>query len=88
MLTVEQTQEIINNYKTSENDTGSSQVQIALITARITYLTEHFKSHKKDLHSRRGLLKLVNQRRKLQKYLKGKDSEGYQKLIKSLGLRR
>ncbi len=88
MLTVEQTQEIINNYKTSENDTGSSQVQIALITARITYLTEHFKSHKKDLHSRRGLLKLVNQRRKLQKYLKSKDSEGYQKLIKSLGLRR
>ncbi len=88
MLTVEQTQEIINNYKISENDTGSSQVQIALLTARITYLTEHFKSHKKDLHSRRGLLKLVNQRRKLQKYLKGKDSEGYQKLIKSLGLRR
>ena len=88
MLTVEQTQEIINNYKTSESDTGSANVQIALLTARITYLAEHFKSHKKDLHSRRGLLKLVNQRRKLQKYLKGKDSDGYQKLIKSLGLRR
>jgi len=88
MLTAEQSQKIINEYKTSENDTGSSQVQIALLTARITYLTEHFKSHKKDLHSRRGLLKLVNQRRKLQKYLKGKDSEGYQKLIDSLGLRR
>jgi len=88
MLTVEQTQEIINDYKISENDTGSSQVQIALLTARITYLTEHFKTHNKDLHSRRGLLKLVNQRRKLQKYLKGKDSEGYQVLIKRLGLRR
>jgi small subunit ribosomal protein S15 len=88
MLTAEQSQKIINEYKTSENDTGSSQVQIALLTARITYLTEHFKSHKKDLHSRRGLLKLVNQRRKLQKYLKGKDAEGYQKLIDSLGLRR
>ncbi len=88
MLTVEQRQEIINDYKTSENDTGSADVQIALLTARITYLTEHFKSHKKDLHSRRGLLELVNQRRKLQKYLKNKDQERYQKLINRLGLRR
>jgi len=88
MLTVEQTQEIINDYKITENDTGSADVQIALLTARITYLTEHFKSHKKDLHSRRGLLKLVNQRRKLQKYLKSTDLERYQKLIKRLGLRR
>ena len=88
MLTVEQTQEIINDYKITENDTGSADVQIALLTARITYLTEHFKSHKKDLHSRRGLLKLVNQRRKLQKYLKSTDSERYQKLITRLGLRR
>lgn len=88
MLTAEQRQEIINDYKTSENDTGSADVQIALLTARITYLTEHFKTHKKDLHSRRGLLKLVNQRRKLQKYLKNKDQERYQKLIKRLGLRR
>lgn len=88
MLTVEQTQEIINEYKITENDTGSADVQIALLTARITYLTEHFKSHIKDLHSRRGLLKLVNQRRKLQKYLKSTDLERYQKLIKRLGLRR
>ena len=88
MLTVEQTQEIINDYKITENDTGSADVQIALLTARITYLTEHFKSHKKDLHSRRGLLKLVNQRRKLQKYLMSTDLERYQKLIKRLGLRR
>lgn len=88
MLTVEQTQEIINEYKITENDTGSADVQIALLTARITYLTEHFKSHNKDLHSRRGLLKLVNQRRKLQKYLKSTDAERYQKLIKRLGLRR
>lgn len=88
MLTAEQRQEIINDYKTSENDTGSADVQIALLTARITYLTEHFKTHKKDLHSRRGLLKLVNQRRKLQKYLKNKDQERYQKLINRLGLRR
>ena len=88
MLTVEQTQEIINDYKITENDTGSADVQIALLTARITYLTEHFKSHKKDLHSRRGLIKLVNQRRKLQKYLKSTDLERYQKLIERLGLRR
>lgn len=88
MLTVEQTQEIINANKITENDTGSADVQIALLTARITYLTEHFKSHKKDLHSRRGLLKLVNQRRKLQKYLKAKDQDRYQKLIERLGLRR
>ena len=88
MLTVEQRQEIINDYKTSDNDTGSPEVQIALLTARITYLTEHFKSHNKDLHSRRGLLKLVNQRRKLSTYLKGKDTDRYQTLIKRLGLRR
>ncbi|HOP23261.1 MAG TPA: 30S ribosomal protein S15 [Gammaproteobacteria bacterium] len=88
MLTNEQTQQIINDYKTSENDTGSADVQIALLTARITYLTEHFKTHKKDLHSRRGLIKLVNQRRKLQKYLKAKDENRYQELIKRLGLRR
>ncbi|MCB1603478.1 MAG: 30S ribosomal protein S15 [Gammaproteobacteria bacterium] len=88
MLTNEQTQQIINDYKTSENDTGSADVQIALLTARIEYLTEHFKTHKKDLHSRRGLIKLVNQRRKLQKYLKAKDENRYQELIKRLGLRR
>lgn len=88
MLTVEQRKEIINEYKTSENDTGSPEVQVALLTARITYLTDHFKSHKKDLHSRRGLLKLVNQRRKLLAYVKNKNVDRYQSLIKRLGLRR
>lgn len=88
MLTTEQTQKIIDDFKISENDTGSADVQIALLTARIQYLTEHFKTHKKDIHSRRGLLKLVNQRRKLQKYLKAKDQDRYQKLIERLGLRR
>ena len=81
-------QEIINNYKTHEGDTGSSEVQIALLTDRINHLTEHFKVHKKDHHSRRGLLKLVGQRRRLLSYLKGKDLERYRSLIKSLGLRR
>lgn len=88
MLTVEQRKEIINEYKTGDNDTGSPEVQVALLTARITYLTDHFKSHKKDLHSRRGLLKLVNQRRKLIAYVKNKDLDRYQSLIKRLGLRR
>ena len=81
-------QEIINTYKTHEGDTGSSEVQIALLTDRINHLTEHFKVHKKDHHSRRGLLKLVGQRRRLLSYLKGKDLERYRSLIKSLGLRR
>ncbi len=88
MLTTEQRQEIINNYQRGENDTGSPEVQVALLTARIQYLTEHFKTHKKDLHSRRGLLKLVNQRRKLLGYLKKKDEQRYKDLIKRLGLRR
>ncbi|HHQ68980.1 MAG TPA: 30S ribosomal protein S15, partial [Halothiobacillaceae bacterium] len=69
-------------------DTGSPEVQVALLTQRITQLTEHFASHKKDHHSRRGLLKLVNQRRKLLDYLKGKDLGRYQKLIAELGLRK
>lgn len=81
-------QEIINNYKKHENDTGSSEVQIALLTERINHLTEHFKVHKKDHHSRRGLLKLVGQRRRLLSYLKNKDLERYRAVIKSLGLRR
>ena len=81
-------QEIINTYKTHEGDTGSSEVQIALLTARINHLTEHFKVHKKDHHSRRGLLKLVGQRRRLLTYLKGKDLERYRTLIKALELRR
>ncbi len=79
---------IIGNYATGEGDTGSPEVQVALLTARITYLTEHFRTHKKDHGSRRGLLKLVGQRRKLLKYVKGVDTDRYQALIKSLGLRR
>lgn len=79
--------EIVNNYKRAEKDTGSSEVQVSLITGRIKYLTEHFKEHKKDFHSRRGLQLLVNKRRKLLKYLKRSDNARYQTLIQSLGLR-
>ena len=79
---------IITDYATAEGDTGSPEVQIAILTARITYLTEHFKTHKKDHGSRRGLLKLVGQRRKLLAYVKSVEPARYQKLIKSLGLRR
>ncbi len=88
MITVEQRQEIINEYKTSENDTGSPEVQVALLTARIKNLTEHFKVHNKDKHSRRGLIKLINQRRKLLAYVKRQETERYQTLITRLGLRR
>jgi small subunit ribosomal protein S15 len=88
MITVEQRQEIIEEYKTSENDTGSPEVQVALLTARINNLSTHFKTHKKDIHSRRGLLKLINQRRKLLAYTKRKDADRYQNLIQRLGLRR
>ena len=80
--------EIIEKYKTHDNDTGSPEVQIALLTERINHLTEHFKVHKKDHHSRRGLLKLVGQRRRLLAYLKKKDLTRYRDVIKSLGLRR
>ena len=86
-LTSVQTAEIINNCKRSDRDTGSSEVQISVMTARIKYLTEHFKEHKKDFHSRRGLQALVNKRRKLLKYLKGKDKPRYDTLIQNLGLR-
>ena len=85
---MESKSKIIEQYKTHEKDTGSSEVQIALLTERINHLTEHFKVHKKDFHSRRGLLKLVGQRRRLLNYLKNKDLEKYRGLIKSLGLRR
>lgn len=88
MITVEQRQEIIKDYQTGDKDTGSPEVQVALLTARINNLTEHFKSHKKDKHSRRGLIMLINQRRKLLAYTKRKDNERYQTLIKRLGLRR
>lgn len=79
---------LIKNYGRNEKDTGSSEVQIAILTARIKDLTEHFKSHNKDHHSRRGLLKLVGRRRKLLDYLKKNDLESYKKLIQSLGLRK
>lgn len=87
-LSAETTAEIISEYKRDTADTGSPEVQVALLTARITHLTEHFKMHKHDHHSRRGLLRMVNQRRKLLDYLKGKDQSRYQDLIKRLGLRR
>jgi len=80
--------EIINKYRVHEKDTGSAEVQIALLTERINHLTEHFKVHIKDHHSRRGLLKLVGKRRRLLDYLKKKDVMKYRELIKSLGIRR
>ncbi|KTD69722.1 MULTISPECIES: 30S ribosomal protein S15 [Legionella] len=78
---------IVNEFKRSETDTGSPEVQVSIITSRIKYLTEHFKEHKKDFHSRRGLQELVNKRRKLLKYLKRNDEARYQTLIQSLELR-
>jgi small subunit ribosomal protein S15 len=87
-LATETKESIINQYRTHEGDTGSPQVQIALLTQRINELTEHFKTHKKDNHSRRGLLKMVSQRRSLLDYLKRRDIEGYHELIGKLGLRR
>ena len=87
-LTTEQKQDIVQQFATSEGDTGSPEVQVALLTARIKYLTEHFKTHKKDHASRRGLLKLVGQRRRLLKYMESCDPARYQKTIKALGLRR
>ena len=79
---------IVSEYQQAKNDTGSPEVQVALLTSRIAYLTEHFKSNKKDNHSRRGLLALVSQRRRLLDYLKGKDNNRYQALIQRLGLRK
>ena len=80
--------EIIEKFKLHSSDTGSPEVQVAILTERINHLTEHFKVHKKDFHSRRGLLKMVGQRRRLLDYLKKKDLERYRGLITSLGLRR
>lgn len=80
--------QIITNFARGANDTGSPEVQVALLSARIEQLTEHFKTHKQDHHSRRGLLKMVNTRRSLLAYLKGKDVERYKTLIERLGLRR
>ena len=87
-LTVDQKSEIISDYQRGNGDTGSPEVQVALMTARIKDLTGHFKTHIHDHHSRQGLLKLVNHRRKLLDYLKGKDVERYRTLISRLGLRK
>jgi small subunit ribosomal protein S15 len=81
-------EQILQNYRTHESDTGSPQIQIALLTQRINELTDHFKTHKKDNHSRRGLLKMVSQRRSLLDYLKRKDIEQYHTIVERLGLRR
>ena len=88
MLDVGKRKEIIDGYQLHEKDTGSPEVQIALLSARIEYLTDHFKTHKKDHHSRRGLLKLVGQRRRLLDYVKNKDVERYRNVIQRLGLRK
>ena len=87
-LTKDKKTEVIDSYKTHDGDTGSPEVQVAILTERITYLTDHFKTHKKDHHSRRGLLKLVGQRRRLLDYLKDKDINRYRTLIQRLGIRR
>jgi len=83
-----QKQEIIEKFATHQGDTGSPEVQVALLSARIAYLTGHFQTHKKDHHSRRGLLKLVGQRRRLLNYLKGKSVDRYRSVIKELGIRK
>ncbi|SHG93780.1 30S ribosomal protein S15 [Tepidibacter thalassicus] len=88
MLDANKKQQIIDTYKTHEGDTGSPEVQVALLTARINELNEHLKIHKKDHHSRRGLLKMVGRRRSLLNYLKEKDLERYKTLIEKLGLRK
>jgi small subunit ribosomal protein S15 len=88
VLDSEKRKGVINNFQLHEVDTGSPEVQIALLSARIEYLTEHFKMHKKDHHSRRGLLKLVGKRRRLLDYLKKKDVERYRSVIQRLGIRK
>ncbi|MFZ5447982.1 MAG: 30S ribosomal protein S15 [Thermodesulfobacteriota bacterium] len=87
-LDTEQKQEIIDRYRLHDADTGSPEVQVAILSERISYLTDHFKVHAKDHHSRRGLIKLVGQRRRLLNYLKDKDIERYRALIEQLGLRK
>jgi len=88
VLTNDRKSEVIGSYRTHEGDTGSPEVQVALLSERINYLTEHFKTHDKDHHSRRGLLKLVGQRRRLLDYLKRKDADKYSELIQRLGIRK
>ncbi len=87
-ITTEQKAQLVGSYQRAKSDTGSPEVQIALLTARINELTEHFKTHIKDFHSRRGLLRLVSRRRKLLDYLKRSDSDSYRKLLERLGLRK
>ena len=87
-ITVERKAEVIKSYAQAEGDTGSPEVQVAILTERIVNLTDHFKGHAKDHHSRRGLLKMVGQRRRLLDYLKSRDSKRYDSLIERLGLRR
>ena len=87
-ITAERKQELIKEFAVQKNDTGSPEVQVAILTERITNLTEHLKIHKKDHHSRRGLLMMVGQRRRLLDYVKGKEEKRYQDIVKRLGLRR
>ena len=87
-ITAEKKTQLISEFRRDEKDTGSPEVQVAILTERISNLTEHFKEHKKDNHSRRGLLKLVSQRRRLLDYVKATDEDRYQKLINRLGIRR
>jgi small subunit ribosomal protein S15 len=87
-LSVEQTSKVIADYRRAANDTGSPEVQVALLSARIEHLSKHFSEHDKDHHSRRGLLKMVNQRRRLLNYLKTTDVDRYKTLIERLGIRR
>jgi small subunit ribosomal protein S15 len=88
MLAKEKKTGVIKSYQRQDNDTGSPEVQVALLTERITYLTDHFKAHPKDHHSRRGLLKMVSQRRRLLTYLQKADNDRYRSLIEKLGLRK
>ncbi len=87
-LAVEEKSQVINKYRVHKSDSGSPEVQVALLSQRISHLTEHFKTHQKDHHSRRGLLTMVARRRKLLKYLKDRSPERYKALIQSLGIRR
>ena len=87
-MNVNEKKEIVKDFGKKDTNTGSTEVQVALLTKKINELSEHFKIHKKDHHSRRGLLGMINNRRKLLKYLKGKNEENYQSLIKKLGLRK
>lgn len=87
-LSAEQVSQVVEEYQRAPGDTGSPEVQVALLSAKINHLTQHFSTHKKDHHSRRGLLKMVNKRRKLLAYVKSKDQDRYKSLIERLGLRR